>query len=65
MNYDGTYDIQRLPIGHNYTVYAEPLVGLATPVDFSDIFAGLCGDSSNCTAPTINPNFNPEFLSAP
>jgi hypothetical protein len=65
VNYDGTYDIQRLPIGHNYEVYAEPLVGLATPENFGGVFAGVCGSASSCTAPALNTNFNPSFLNGP
>jgi hypothetical protein len=65
VNYDGTYDIQRLPVGHSYMVYAEPLVGLATPEDFTGVFAGVCGSLSDCTAPALNINFNPTFLSGP
>ena len=29
LQFDGSFDIERLPVGHNYLIYAEPLVGLA------------------------------------
>jgi hypothetical protein len=40
--FDGSFDLERLPVGHNYSLYAEPLVGLALPADFSDALADLC-----------------------
>jgi hypothetical protein len=39
--FDGSFDLERLPIGHNYNLSAEPLVGLALPADFSDALADL------------------------
>ena len=61
LQFDGSYGIERLPVGHNYTIYAEPLVGLATPGDFSDALNDLCAPSSvpACATPTVNTNFNP------
>jgi len=29
--FDGGYNIQKLPVGHSYTVYAEPLGGAVDP----------------------------------
>jgi len=40
--FDGAFDIERLPVGHSYMIYAEPLVGLAAPGDFSDALNDLC-----------------------
>jgi hypothetical protein len=64
--FDGTYDIQRLPVNHNYVVYAEPLVGLAAPSDFSNAFGDLCSAAggSPCTTPAANVSFNPRILPA-
>jgi hypothetical protein len=61
LQFDGSFDIERLPVGHNYTIYAEPLVGLATPGDFSDALIDLCSSSaaSECTTPAADTNFNP------
>ena len=64
--FDGSFDLERLPVGHNYNLYAEPLVGLALPGDFSNVFAGLCSSSvaPTCTPPPVNTNFNVRILPA-
>lgn len=66
MQFDGSFDIERLPIGHSYLIYVEPLVGLATPGDFSGGLDDLCSSSLAvpCTTPAANTNFNPTFLPA-
>jgi hypothetical protein len=33
--FDGSFDLERLPLGRNYNLYAEPLIGLALPADFT------------------------------
>lgn len=63
--FDGSYDIERLPVGHNYSVYAEPLDGLAVPADFSNALNNICASGSACAAPAINTAFNPGVLPAP
>jgi len=62
--FDGSFDIERLPSGHTYMLYAEPLDGLAAPGDFGNAFGGLCPQSgaSACTVPGVNTNFNPRVL---
>lgn len=62
--FDGSYDIERLPVGHNYMLYAEPLDGLATPANFSNALNDLCavGAGSPCTTPAVNTSFNPRIL---
>lgn len=63
LRFDGSYQIQRLPVGRRYMIYAEPLVGLAAPSDFSDALNDLCASSSpTCTTPAVDTNFNPQFL---
>jgi hypothetical protein len=64
--FDGSFDLERLPMGHSYNLYAEPLVGLALPGDFSDVFTGLCSSSvaPSCTSPPVNTNFNVRILPA-
>ncbi|MGA7917197.1 MAG: matrixin family metalloprotease [Candidatus Acidiferrales bacterium] len=64
--FDGSFDIERLPVGHNYNLYAEPLVGLALPADFSDALAGLCSATvtPTCQTPAANANFNVRVLSS-
>jgi hypothetical protein len=62
--FDGSFDLERLPVGHSYNLYAEPLVGLALPGDFSDVFTGLCSSTvaPTCAAPPVNANFNVRIL---
>jgi len=66
LHFDGSYDIARLPVGHSYLLYAEPLSGLAGPGDFGVAFSDLCGAnaSPSCTTPAANTSFNPRFLPA-
>ncbi len=63
--FDGSYDLERLPVGHNYNLYAEPLVGIALPADF-DAPEDLCSQvvTPSCTAPLANTNFNVRTLPA-
>jgi len=58
--FDGTYQLGRLPVGHSYNIYAEPLVGLAEPSDFSEALGDLCmsGGTTECTTPAVDTNFN-------
>jgi len=66
LQFDGSFAIERLPVGHNYVIYAEPLVGLATPADFSVAIGDLCasGTTSVCASPSADTNFNPRILVA-
>jgi hypothetical protein len=60
VQFDGTYEFDRLPIGHTYNIYAEPLIGLVGPTDFSIALGDLCasGGTTECTTPATNTNFN-------
>ena len=62
--FDGSYDFERLPVGRTYLLYAEPLVGVATPANFANAFGDLCAQSgpAACTIPPANTNFNPRML---
>ncbi len=64
--FDGSFDIERLPVGHSYMIYAEPIVGLAAPSDFSIALGDLCpsGAAPACTTPEVNTNFNPRIRPA-
>lgn len=64
--FDGSYDIERLPVGHKYIIYAEPLDGLAAPGDFSNALNDPCaqGAGSPCSTPAVNASFNPRILPA-
>jgi hypothetical protein len=62
--FDDSFDLERLLVGHSYNLYSAPLVGLALPGDFSDVFTGLCSSSvaRTCTPPPVNANFNVRIL---
>lgn len=63
LQFDGSYEIERLPVGHRYMIYAEPLVGLAAPADFSTALIDLCSSSApSCTTPSVDMNLNPQCL---
>jgi len=66
LQFDGSFDIERLPLGHNYVLYAEPLDGLVAPSDFANALDTLCPQTgpSACILPPVNTNFNPRILPA-
>jgi hypothetical protein len=61
LQFDGSYEIDRLPVGHNYILYAEPLDGLVVGSNFSDWLGDLCapGATPACSIPAVYTNFNP------
>ncbi len=65
--FDGSFDIERLPVGHNYLIYAEPLDGLVGAGDISNALESICSSRSAavCVTPAVNVNFNPLILPAP
>jgi hypothetical protein len=40
--FDGLYRIERLPVGHRYVVYAEPLAGAVDPSQIENAMASHC-----------------------
>jgi hypothetical protein len=60
LQFDVSYEIERLPLNHNYKIYAEPIEGLVTPANFNDSFADICvtNAASRCTTSAANTNFN-------
>src|SRR5882757_7042049 len=44
--FDGAYQLDHLPIGRTYTVYAEPLDGVVSPGQITPVLATLCRNSS-------------------
>jgi Matrixin len=59
VRWDGSFDIERLRVDRSYSIYAEPLIGIAQPGDFSSIFADPCDSTPQaCTPPAANTNFN-------
>ena len=72
--FDGTYEIDRLPIGESYTVYAEALNGVVSPAQIVPATAGLCRNSTTdpgwppqqaCTVPPLDVSFTTRTLPGP
>ncbi|HXX43579.1 MAG TPA: matrixin family metalloprotease [Candidatus Acidoferrales bacterium] len=62
LQFDGSFDIERLPVGDSFMIYAEPLVGLVAPSDFSNALSDLCAWAApTCATPAVNTNFNPRI----
>ncbi|MDE3136446.1 MAG: matrixin family metalloprotease [Acidobacteriota bacterium] len=59
--FDGTYTIERLPLGRTYNLYIEPLDGGFTPSDIGGNGLNLCSTSNAtpCSAPAVNTDFVP------
>ena len=72
--FDGSYSIEKLPVGHSYTVYAEPLDGVVSPAQISNAMTPLCRNSSTdagwpaqqaCAVPAADTSFTTRTLPAP
>ena len=64
--FDGSYELDHLPLGHTYTVYAEPLNGVVSPTQITPAIATLCRNPTTdpgwpplqgCAVPTANVSF--------
>ena len=64
--FDGTYEIERLPVGRSYVVYAEPLDGVVAPSQINPAIATLCRNPTSdpgwpplqgCVVPAVNISF--------
>lgn len=64
--FDGTYEISHLPVGHSYQVYAERLDNTVYPSLVSPAIASLCRNPTTdagwpplqaCVVPTVNTSF--------
>jgi hypothetical protein len=64
--FDGTYEIGHLPVGHSYQVYAEPLDNTVYPSLVSPAIASLCRNPTTdagwpplqaCVVPSVNTSF--------
>jgi len=64
--FDGTYEIAGLSVGHSYTVYAEALNGAVDPSQFDNAIVSLCRNAvtdpgwpplQGCVVPAINTSF--------
>ena len=66
VQFDGAYQLDRLPIGRSYTVYAEPLNGVVSPAQITPAIATLCRNPATdpgwpplqaCVVPAANTSF--------
>jgi len=64
--FDGTYEISHLPVGHNYQLYAEPLDNTVFPSLVTPATASLCRNPTTdagwpplqaCVVPAVNTSF--------
>lgn len=64
--FDGTYEIDALAVGHSYTVYAEALNGAVDPSQVSNAIDSLCRNATTdpgwpplqgCVVPAVNTGF--------
>ena len=64
--FDGSYELDRLPIGQSYNIYAEPLDGTVMPPQVSPAIASLCRNAMTdagwpplqaCTVPAADTSF--------
>jgi hypothetical protein len=66
VQFDGSYEIDRLPVGHNYAIYAEPLDGVVLPAQITPATASLCRNVTTdagwpplqgCVVPAVDTSF--------
>jgi len=66
VQFDGGYRIEKLPVGHSYTVYAEPLNGAVDPSQIATALQTLCRNQStdagwpaqsSCVVPAADTEF--------
>ena len=64
--FDGTYELDHLPLNRAYTVYAEPLNGVVAPAQVTPAIATLCRNPTTdpgwpplqgCVSPAANTSF--------
>jgi len=64
--FDGSYEIDHLPVGRSYTIYAEPLDGVVAPAQIAPAIATLCRNPTTdpgwpplqaCVVPAVNTSF--------
>lgn len=72
--FDGSYLIQHLPVGHSYTVYAEALDGAVAPANVSTALTTLCRNSTTdpgwpapqaCVVPPVDLQFSTRTQPSP
>ncbi len=57
--FDGTYVLERLPLGRKYKIYVEPLDGPVMPANVNGAVQSLCRSDvpDSCTPPPVNTSF--------
>ena len=74
VQFDGSYTLERLPLGRAYTVYAEPLDGVVAPAQIANATATLCRNQTTdagwpalqgCVVPQVVTSFTTRSLPAP
>jgi hypothetical protein len=72
--FDGTYEIDALAVGHSYSVYAEALNGVVDPSQISNAIFSLCRNVTTdpgwpplqgCAVPSADISFTPRTRSGP
>jgi hypothetical protein len=63
VQFDGSHEIGRLPVGYRYAVYAEPLDGVLAPAQIAPTITSLCRNATTdpgwpppqgCVVPAAN-----------
>lgn len=74
VQFDGSYFIDHLPLGHSYAVYAEPLDGAVSPSEVTNALVTLCRNATTdpgwppaqgCVVPPFNQEFTTRTRPAP
>jgi hypothetical protein len=72
--FDGTYEIDGLAVGHNYAVYAEALNGAVDPLQISNTIVSLCRNATTdagwpplqgCVVPVVETSFTTRIRPGP
>ena len=74
VQFDGTYLLGHLPVGHSYSIYAEPLDGVVSPSEVTNALVTLCRNATtdpgwppaqSCVVPSLNQEFTARTRPAP
>ena len=74
VQFDGSYLLDHLPVGHTFAVYAEPLDGAVSPSEVTNALVSLCRNATTdpgwpptegCVLPSVNQEFTTRTRPAP